>query len=408
MFQNPKVTQGQAFHLGFSCAVKLELSQRFCLSSLDELPSARGQSILKGFGLGECQIFPALFILLSLQLIPAALRCWSGRKKFPICLFYYKEPFFFSSFSCPFLFFPFFSFSFFFSSFPCENLSERLVPQRIVEGDPQWILSKEKNSSDLSPENAGTTERGLDISWEEEFLTKEPKPPEENPRGSFGKWSCAFGQTAGVLGAGFDQGFAFSSLFPGTVGEQGAVAAPQELPRVGVWNLFGNTWISDSFKTELWDGIIPISSPPSSRDPVCLQPRGFFYWRATAGAEGASSKWNKIKLGGKLGFGSTKFQSLVCSALSALLLFCPFISFLFWHSQSHLLTALCTLRAQQRILDHPNKSWKLSPETGIASAVLGASYSWFSTCSCCSLFQKWSGKGNFNREKLEGNPSMKW
>lgn len=37
--------------------------------------------------------------------------------------------------------------------------------------DPQ----QEKNSSDLSPENTGTTERGLDISWEQEFLTKEPK-----------------------------------------------------------------------------------------------------------------------------------------------------------------------------------------------------------------------------------------
>lgn len=76
--------------------------------------------------------------------------------------FFSSISFFFPSF--PFFFF--FSISFF-SSFPCENLSKRLVPQRIVEGDLQWIVSKKRTAQicpQLSPGNAGTTGRDLDIS----------------------------------------------------------------------------------------------------------------------------------------------------------------------------------------------------------------------------------------------------
>lgn len=76
--------------------------------------------------------------------------------------FFSSISFFFSFFS---IFF-FFSISFF-SSFPCENLSKRLVPQRIVEGDLQWIVSKKRTAQicpQLSPGNAGTTGRDLDIS----------------------------------------------------------------------------------------------------------------------------------------------------------------------------------------------------------------------------------------------------
>lgn len=86
---------------------------------------------------------------------------------FLLCIFLSIS--FFSSIS---FFFPFFSIFFFFSisffsSFPCENLSKRLVPQRIVEGDLQWIVSKKRTAQicpQLSPGNAGTTGRDLDIS----------------------------------------------------------------------------------------------------------------------------------------------------------------------------------------------------------------------------------------------------
>lgn len=168
MFQNPKVTQGQAFHLEFSSAVKLELSQRFCFSSLAELPSARGQSILKGFGLGECQIFPALFILwvFSWFLLPWGVD-QEGRNS-QIVFFTTRNSFSSLHFLVRFLLFlSFFSLLFLVKISLRETCSSKNCGRRSPV-DPQ----QEENSSDLSPENTGTTERGLDISWEQEFLTK--------------------------------------------------------------------------------------------------------------------------------------------------------------------------------------------------------------------------------------------
>lgn len=364
MFQNPKVTQGQTFHLGFSFAVKLELSHRFCLSSLAELPSARGQSILERVWIeGAARFFQLFssFWVFSWFLLP-----WVGRNSQIVVLgfFYYKESFFFSAFSCPSLFFFFFLLSVsFFSSFPCENLSKRLVPQRIVEGDLQWILSK--NSSDLSqlfPENAGTTERGLDISWEKEFHKKDLFRAKTSWRKSRGiLWEAFLWFWADWRGfrVWFWPRICFFLPLSWHCGRTGSCGCSSGAARG--WNVesFWDLCQLQDCKPAMWDGIIPIPSPPpSSRDPVWLQPGGFFCWRATVDAEGASSKWNKIKLGEK-NLDLAPQNSSPWSVLLFLLCFSyffPLFPFLFWHSQSHLLTALCTLRAQQRVLDHLNRA----------------------------------------------------
>lgn len=211
---------------------------------------------------------------------------------------------------------------------------------------------------------------GLDISWEKEFLTKEK--PEENPGASFGKWSCVFG---GVLGSGFDQEFAFCSQFPGIGEAQGALAAPRGLEWGIFWGIPGSLTaprLQISNAGTLWDGIIPI---PSSYPAEIPKPGEFFCWRTTIGAEGPSSKWNIINLGKNLGFSSTKFQFLVCSALPALLFWFFFSLFHFsFGTVRAIFWQLCALlRAQQRILDHPNRignSWTWKCLWSVGSTLL--------------------------------------
>lgn len=169
MFQNPKVTQGQAFPLDFSSAVKLELSQRFCLSSLAELPSACGQSLLGRVWIRGAARFSQLFSSLGSSADSCCLEVLIRKEEIPkLSFFTTRNPFpslhFLVHFFSPLLFH-----FFFFSRFPCEYLSERLVPQRSVEGDLQWILSKKRTAQVY----AGTAERGLAISWEQGFLTEE-------------------------------------------------------------------------------------------------------------------------------------------------------------------------------------------------------------------------------------------
>lgn len=111
----------------------------------------------------------------------------------------------------------------------------------------------------------------------------------------------------------------------------------------------------------------------------------------------------------------------VCSALPALLflIFFLFISFLSWRSQCHLVTVLGSLRAQQRILDHPNRVGNSLLKLEVPLECwehLAPGFLWFSpvlpvlcTLPAALYSRNKSGKVEFyflTEEKLEGNPSV--
>lgn len=164
----------------------------------------------------------------------------------------------------------------------------------------------------------------------------------------------------------------------------------------------------------MWDGIIPTHSSPSSRDPVWLQAGGFFCRRTTIvvlkelpaseikqNLEKNSLRELLVPSLGRIWIWLHKIPvPSVCSALPALLflIFYLFISFLSWHSQCHLVTVLGSLRAQQRILDHPNRVGNSLLKLEVPLECwehLAPGFLWFFPrvagavhTPCCSLFQK--------------------